>query len=122
MFHATRTSIADKAASGIRLAYGASRSISSSNVTECTIPDRGVRPPHFTLAAVRAITPVAGIPPKIIEAILAIPCATSSQLLLCRPPIIPSATTAQRSDSTEHNNAMVVASGTSVTALDHAAE
>ena len=86
------------------------------------MPARGVRAPLLTLAAVRAMTPEQGMPPKMIDAMLAIPCAISSQLLLCRPPIIPSATTAQRSDSTEQKNAMVVASGTSVTALVHAAE
>ena len=43
-----------------------------------TMPATGVRAPERILVAVRAIAPVAGIPPKSGEAILAIPCATSS--------------------------------------------
>jgi hypothetical protein len=61
------------------------------------------------LAAVRAMAPVAGMPPKQIEAMLAAPWAQSSRLDLCRPPIMPSATTAQSSDSIAANSAMVVA-------------
>jgi len=40
------------------------------------------------LVAVRAIAPVAGMPPKSPEATLAMPCPTSSTLDLCRLPII----------------------------------
>lgn len=36
------------------------------SVMEWTIPAIGVRPPFFTLAAVLAIAPVAGIPPKVL--------------------------------------------------------
>ena len=48
----------------------------SSNTTECTIPAIGVRPPLLMLVIVRAMAPVAGIPPNIGEARLATPCAT----------------------------------------------
>ncbi len=63
------------------------------------MPATGVRPPFLTLVAVRAMAPVAGMPPNSGEAMLATPCATSSMLERCRPPIIPSATTADSSDS-----------------------
>ena len=62
MFHATTIRIAARTASGIWLAYGASRSIRISKVAECTMPASGVLPPLFTLAAVRAMTPVGGNP------------------------------------------------------------
>ena len=65
------------------------------------------------LVAVRAIAPVAGIPPKSGEAMLATPCATSSMLERCRPPIMPSATTAERSDSIAPRAAMAKAGPTS---------
>ena len=44
----------------------------------CTIPATGVLPPFFTLAAVRAIAPVAGIPPKRADIIFPIPCPINS--------------------------------------------
>src|SRR2546430_2188925 len=78
-----------------------------SSVTACVIPAMGVRPPFRTLVAVRAMAPVAGIPPNSGDAMLAIPCATSSMFERWRPPIIPSATTAERSDSTAPSNAIV---------------
>ena len=49
-----------------------------SNASACVIPATGVRPPFFTFVAVRAIAPVAGIPPKSGDAMFATPCATSS--------------------------------------------
>ena len=42
-------------------------------------------------------------------AMFATPCATSSMLERCRPPIIPSATTAERSDSMPASSAIVKA-------------
>jgi hypothetical protein len=72
-----------------------------------------VRPPLFTFVAVRAIAPVAGIPPTSALAMFATPCPTSSMLERWRPPIIPSATTAERSDSTPPSIAMVSAGPTS---------
>ena len=69
----------------------------------------GVRPPFLILAAVLAIAPVAGIPPKHAEPMFAIPCAMSSILDLCFEPIIESATTAERRDSIPASSAMVIA-------------
>ena len=63
------------------------------------------------LAAVRAMAPVAGMPPNRAEAALPTPWATSSMLELCRAPIISSATTADSRDSMAASTAMVKASG-----------
>ena len=46
----------------------------------CMIPVTGVLPPFLILVAVLAIAPVAGIPPKTDDQILATPCAMSSVL------------------------------------------
>src|SRR5690606_1730337 len=73
----------------------------------------GVRPPLFTLVAVRAMAPVAGIPPKRGEAILATPGAINSMFDRGRPPIMPSATTADNSDPTAARRALVHAAPTS---------
>ena len=85
----------------------------SSSVSACTMPATGVRPPFFTLVAVRAIAPVAGMPPNSGDAMFATPCATSSMFERCRPPIMPSATTADSSDSTAPSIAIVNAGPTS---------
>ena len=92
---------------GIRPAQRPKNNVMSSSVTACVMPATGVRPPFFTLVAVRAIAPVAGIPPNRGDAMLATPWATSSMLERWRPPIIPSATTAESSDSTAPSRAMV---------------
>ena len=63
------------------------------------------------LAAVLAIAPVAGIPPKSAEPTLPIPCATSSAFELCFEFIIPSATTHESKDSIAARTAIVNASG-----------
>jgi hypothetical protein len=75
------------------------------------MPAIGVRAPDLMLVAVRAIAPVAGIPPNKGEAMLATPCATSSQLERWRVPAMPSAITAERSDSIAASSAIVNASG-----------
>src|SRR3989442_21137 len=76
-------------------------------VPACPTPPTGVRPPFFTLVAVRAIAPVAGIPPNRGATMFATPCATSSMFERWRPPIMPSATTAERSDSIAPSRAIV---------------
>ena len=63
---------------------------------------------------VRAIAPVAGMPPKIGVTTLATPCAISSVFELCLSPITPSATVAESSDSMAPSMAMVNAVGKSV--------
>ncbi len=66
---------------GIRAAYFPAKSVMAKSVAAWIRPATGVRPPFLTLVAVRAMAPVAGIPPKSGEAMFATPCATSSMLL-----------------------------------------
>jgi hypothetical protein len=77
------------------------------------MPDIGERAPARMFVAVRAIAPVAGMPPNTGDAIFAIPCATSSTLGLCRSPVIPSATTAESILSSAASIATVNAEGSS---------
>ena len=78
------------------------------------MPETGVRAPARMLVAVRAMAPVAGRPPNIGDAMLAMPCATSSMFGLCRSPPIRSATTADSSDSIAPSIATVIAGRRSV--------
>ncbi len=109
MFAATTRRTAASVVIGIRAARGIRASRMTVSVTQCTIPAIGVRPPLRTLAAVRAMAPVAGIPPKRPEKILPSPCPISSALDLWVSPIIPSETTAESSDSIPARMAMVKA-------------
>ena len=65
---------------GCSEASGAAISMNSSRNTECSMPATGPRAPERTLVAVRAMLPVTQKPPNSAEAMLATPCATSSQL------------------------------------------
>ena len=65
-------------ASGMNFANGAATRTMTSNVKAWMIPAMGERPPHFTFVAVRAIAPVAAIPPNKGLAMFAKPCAMSS--------------------------------------------
>ena len=98
----------------MKLASGAATSSTTSSVRACTIPATGVAAPERMLVAVRAIAPVAGSPPNSGEAMLAMPCATSSTFGLCRSPLIRSATTADISDSIAPSIATVSAGRISV--------
>ena len=73
------------------------------------MPATGVFPPLRILVMVRAIAPVAGMPPKSGVIILAIPCPISSVLERCLPPVAPSATIALSKDSIAPSMAMVKA-------------
>src|SRR5581483_10611265 len=64
--------------SGTNRASGAAASKIVSSVSACTMPATGVPAPERILVAVRAIAPVAGIPPSSGDAIFATPCATNS--------------------------------------------
>jgi len=77
------------------------------------MPETGERAPERMLVAVRAMAPVAGIPPNRADAPFATPCATSSQFERCRRPVMPSATTAESRLSTPARNAIVKALGSS---------
>jgi hypothetical protein len=85
----------------------------STSTTACVIPEIGVLPPLLTFVAVRAIAPVAGMPPKRTDPMFATPWATSSMFDLCLPPVIPSATTAESRDSIAASRAIVSAGETS---------
>ena len=78
MLYATTTKIPANVAIGINAAHLPTNNIISNNVMAWTIPATGVRPPFLTLVAVRAMAPVAGMPPKIEENIFAVPCAINS--------------------------------------------
>ena len=105
----TTTSMAASTVIGIILAKGIKISIVANKVIACTIPEIGLFPPDFTLAAVLAIAPVAGIPPNNPDVILARPWATSSIFESCVSEIIPSATTADNNDSRAAKIAIVIA-------------
>ena len=73
MLYATTSRIPASVAIGIHPAHGPAATRITSRTTACTIPATGVRPPTRTLVAVRAIAPVAGIPPNSGDARLAMP-------------------------------------------------
>ena len=64
---------------GIRATGPVARYTTASNSSECTMADTRVRAPERTLTAVRAIAPVAGMPPKSPDATDARPWPTSSR-------------------------------------------
>ncbi len=78
---------------------GASTSTASSTVSAWTIAAIGERAPERMLVAVRAIAPVAGMPPRNGVTTLAMPSASSSASGSWRVPAMPSAITADSSDS-----------------------
>jgi phosphate transport system substrate-binding protein len=61
-------------------AKGAASSITSNRLIAWTMPATGVVAPFFTFVMVRAIVPVAGMPPTKGIAMLAMPCAINSWL------------------------------------------
>ncbi len=84
----------------------------SSRTMAWMMPATGVCAPFLMFVAVRAMAPVAGMPPKSGEAMFATPWATSSMFERCLRPVIPSATTAERSDSMPASSAMEMAGET----------
>ena len=73
------------------------------------MPASGLLPPLRMLVAVRAIAPVAAKPPNIGAAMLAMPWPISSWFESCLVPAMPSATTADSSDSIAPSMAMAKA-------------
>ncbi len=67
------------AASGMRATSPPPKKTTAISTTECTIADTRVRAPARTFTAVRAIAPVAGIPPKSGETTFASPWPNSSR-------------------------------------------
>jgi len=99
MFQLTTTRIAERVAMGMYRANLPRNSMIIKRTKALMMPATGVFPPFLMLVAVRATAAVAGIPPNRGLTILARPCAMSSELELCLKPVMPSATTALRSDS-----------------------
>ena len=91
----------------------------ASSVREWIIPETGLFAPALMLVAVRAIAPVAGMPPNRAEPMLPMPWAISSMFGLCRPPVMPSATDALKRDSMAASRAMVKAGAVSAPTLCH---
>ena len=87
----------------------------ASRKTACSIPATGPCAPERTFVAVRAMVPVTQRPPNSAEPMFATPCATSSQFERWRRPVMPSATTADRSDSMAPSSVSDRAEGSSVT-------
>eukprot|EP01022_Parablepharisma_sp_SALTPOND_P012225 TRINITY_DN1566_c0_g2_i1.p1 TRINITY_DN1566_c0_g2~~TRINITY_DN1566_c0_g2_i1.p1 ORF type:complete len:1815 (-),score=421.25 TRINITY_DN1566_c0_g2_i1:71508-76952(-) len=111
MSQETTTSTAARLARGMYEARSASSSTKASSTPAWMMPAMGENAPARMLVTVRAIAPVAGMPPKSTEPMLAAPCAESSTLELCVSPVMPSATTAESRDSIPASRAMVSASG-----------
>lgn len=80
IFQATRINIPASVAMGIRAAHLPANTMIINTVIAWMIPATGILPPFLILVAVLAIAPVAGIPPKIEEQMLANPCAINSVL------------------------------------------
>ena len=112
MFQETMMRIAAMTAIGTFTIHAAKRNMKRATMMPWMMPEKGVFAPDLMLVAVRAIAPVAGMPPKRTEPRLAVPWAISSVLDLWVRPVIPSATTALSSDSIAASRAMVRASGT----------
>ena len=94
-------------------AKGAATTTITKSVSAWTIPATGDVAPRRMLVAVRAIAPVAGMPPKSGTTRLARPWATSSTSGLCRSPHMLSATTAESRLSIAASIATVNAEGKS---------
>ena len=108
MFQATKSSTPASTASGTCTASGAATRTIASSVAAWTMPATGLVAPARTLVTVRAIVPVAGMPPKNGATMLAMPCAISSWFGSWRLPVVrPSATRAHSSDSTAPRSAIV---------------
>ncbi len=108
MFQATNIRMPASAASGTCTASGAASSTTASSVSACTMPAMGEAAPARTLVMVRAMVPVAGMPPKKGTTKLATPCAISSWLGSWRGNSVAlSATRAHSSDSMAPSIAIV---------------
>ena len=91
----------------------ATRKITSST-SACTKPATQVRAPLLMLVIVRAMAPVAGMPPNSGATMLARPCPTNSWFESCRSPVTPSATVAESKLSIAPSTAMTSAVGSSL--------
>ncbi len=99
MFQHTIASTAPRAAIGTNAASGASATIISSTPSAATIPATGCSRAGADIVAVRAMAPVAGMPPMQAPALIGDALRHHSQLERWRRPVMPSATMADSSDS-----------------------
>ena len=114
MFQATNSRMPASTASGTCCARGATASTISKMVIACTMPATGEVAPARRLVTVRAIVPVAGMPPKNGATKFATPCAISSWLGSCLGSLIMlSAMRAHISDSIAPSSAIVIVGITS---------
>ena len=108
MFQATNSSTPASTASGMCCASGAAIRTTAASVPACTMPATGDTAPARMFVTVRAMVPVAGMPPKNGTAKFATPCAMSSWFGSCLGVSLSwSATRAQSSDSIAPSSAMV---------------
>jgi hypothetical protein len=75
----------------------------TSSVPACVIPAMGVPPPFLMFVAVRAMAPVAGMPPNSGDVRFAT-LRHEPMLDRCRPPIMPSGDAEQRLDGPEQRD------------------
>ena len=119
MFQATNIRMAASAASGTFMARGAATSTMANSVSACTMPATGLVAPLLMLVTVRAIVPVAGMPPKNGATKFATPWPMSSWLGSWRSSVMPSATRAHSRDSIAPSRAMVSVGPTSCFTVSH---
>ena len=84
MLNATNSRMPASTASGTCRANGAAARTITASVTAWTIPATGLVAPDRTLVTVRAMVPVAGMPPKNGVTKLAMPWAINSWFGSCR--------------------------------------
>ena len=99
--------MAARAASGMSLARGAAARITTKSVIACTTPATGLAAPLLMLVTVRAMVPVAGMPPKKGTTKLAMPWPISSWLGSWRSSVIASETRAHKRLSMAPKSAIV---------------
>ena len=111
MFQATTRSSAAREAMGRWPSSGAMARTADSTNTAWKAAASGERAPARMFVAVRAMAPVAAIPPKTGARMFPIPWATSSASGSWRWPVMPSATTADSRDSIAPSIAIANAEG-----------
>ena len=116
--YATTSNTAPSTVSGMNFASGAASRTTTRSVSAWIMPATGEVAPLRTLVAVRASTPVTGMHPKKGTVKLARPCAISSWFESCRSSIMPSATTAESSDSIAPIIVMAMAGATRLPRCD----
>ena len=105
----TFTRIPASTAIGITEAKPPAPRVTTSNTSECTTPESGVRPPACTLVTVRIVAPAPGKPPNSAAPMFPRPWPISSRSELCWVRVMLSATSEVSSESIEPSTARVSA-------------